>query len=80
MCCQLPAKTLSNGIDSLDAVKLVQNLNAELAPALTLGSTAIFDHPNIRELADFIHEELKARSSLLAALSAPCRDLVRAVL
>ena len=37
------------GIDSLDSIKFVRGLNAKFAPALTLGSTVIFEHSTIRQ-------------------------------
>ena len=47
------------GLDSLDAVRLAQNLNARLEPALKLGSTVIFEHASIMELARFIHGQIQ---------------------
>ena len=45
------------GVDSLDAVKFVQGLNERLS--LSLGGTVIFEQPNVRELAAYIHAELQ---------------------
>ena len=58
------------GLDSLDAVKLVDDLNVKLAPTLELSKTAIFEHPNVRELTAFIHEELTGKTVRLTPPSA----------
>lgn len=51
------------GVTSLTAVSLVRRLNARLEPALTLPTTAIYDHPTIGQLAAFVLAGLKQVSS-----------------
>jgi acyl transferase domain-containing protein len=58
------------GVDSLDAVKLVQDLNGALSPSLTLRKTVIFDHPSIHELAAFLHAELEGEPGPQQGLAA----------
>eukprot|EP00316_Scyphosphaera_apsteinii_P000300 CAMPEP_0119327250 /NCGR_PEP_ID=MMETSP1333-20130426/70266_1 /TAXON_ID=418940 /ORGANISM="Scyphosphaera apsteinii, Strain RCC1455" /LENGTH=1017 /DNA_ID=CAMNT_0007335785 /DNA_START=35 /DNA_END=3088 /DNA_ORIENTATION=+ len=43
------------GIDSLDAVKFVQQLNAKLEPHAHLSSTIIFEYPDIRSLGKHLY-------------------------
>ena len=47
------------GVDSLDAVRLVQNVNVRLG--LSLGNSILFEHPSVRELAAFVHEQLQGQ-------------------
>ena len=46
------------GMDSLMAVELRTRLNRELAGALVVPSTVVFDHPNPARLARYLSEEL----------------------
>ena len=50
------------GIDSLDAVRLVEELNGALeSVGLALRKTAIFEYPSIHELGAHILEQISAR-------------------
>ena len=65
------------GLDSLDLVQLVQDLNAKLQPALTLGRTIIYEHPNIKNLATFVHESLRAEPRQDLPLREPANAIQR---
>jgi len=76
------ASLMDLGIDSLDATKLIANLNARLAPHLVLASTIMFEHSNVRELATHVHRELATRTPKTAPtqrnsapLASPSRSL-----
>jgi acyl carrier protein len=58
------AALMDLGIDSLDAVKLVQSLNARLEPALSLSKTVIFECPSVRDLAAHIRDELSQEAAV----------------
>ena len=58
------------GLDSLDAVTLVQAVNARLGSALKLSDTVAFEHPNVEKLATFIFDSLtdtRARAAWTSA-------------
>ena len=56
------------GIDSMNAVDFVQNLNDRLAPSLTLPPTIVFDQPNVSRLACYVHKRLQLQVSCDTAL------------
>ena len=46
------------GLDSLAATQLLRELNIELGGELDVKGSEIFDHPTIKELANFVHSKL----------------------
>ena len=62
---------LDLGIDSLQGELFVRRLNLQLAPLLELRPTAIYDHPSVRQLAQFILAQLQCESTRVAAGQKP---------
>ena len=65
---------LDLGIDSLRGEQLVRRLNHTLAPLLELRPSVVYDHPSIRQLAEFILAQLSCESKETAACSTLSMD------
>ena len=47
------------GLDSISAVKLTHEITENLGEISDLIATKIFDHPSVKELADYLGDQIK---------------------